>query len=496
MKILNADQIRQWDEYTITNGPISSINLMERASKAFKMEFTRRYPANRKVVVVCGPGNNGGDGLAIARLLQLKGRDVSCILMAKTDKVSPDERVNLIMWHDLGNDVEGWKYIKHIDKDTIIIDALFGSGLNRELKDNNKKIVEYINSLDNEVVSVDIPSGMFASGEKSDTKIQADLTLTFQCPRLAFLLPDTGNAVGELKLLDIGLLNQYHEEVQCPYELVEESNLRSLIKRRPKFSHKGDYGHCLLACGGKGMMGAAVLSAKASLRCGVGKVTVSAPESGFKILTETLPEAMTFNAGKGDFMDHLPESNGYSAIGIGCGIGTDKVTKSALKDFLKTCESPLVLDADALNILSEDKSAMAALPKGTIITPHVKEFHSLFEECENALERLNLGLKMARKNQIYILIKGAYSCLCCPDGKAYFNSTGNPGMATAGSGDVLTGIITSLLAQGFSSKDSAVLGMYLHGKSGDMAAEKYGESGLKAGDIVDFIGKAIESLEN
>ncbi len=510
MKIFSAAQIRKWDAYTIENEPIASIDLMERAATACCNWLICKNFGRFHFRIFCGKGNNGGDGLAIARLL-IEHKCLVTVYILEFGNIGTDDfQTNLERLHPLTTDIhfiQSPEFFPAINDTDIVIDALFGTGLNKPLEGISKALVEHINQSNSTVVSIDMPSGLYADPQdavhkssKGNCIVKATHTLSFQNYKLAFLLPENEAYCGEVHLLHIGLHSTFEENEPANFELIDEAMIKTIYKPRTKFAHKGTYGHAALLCGSQGMMGAAVLSSLACLRSGVGKLTAYIPECGYPILQTTVPEAMAFICGK-DHISSAPGIEKFNAIGIGPGIGIYPSHKKLLHDIFENVRTPMVIDADALNIIAENKDLLHMIPPQSIITPHPKEFEKLFEKTENAclpdrqdFERLALAQKKSKELNLYILLKGHYSFISTPDGKGYFNSTGNAGMATGGSGDVLTGIITGLLAQGYTAPESALFGAYLHGLAGDNAADKLSQQSMIAGDIIDNLGEVFKSL--
>ncbi len=492
MKIFTAPQIREWDDFTIENEPIPSLELMERASLAFRDEFMKQFPdTEQQVVVFCGNGNNGGDGLAIARLLYRKFYDVSVYLLPM-GYGSDDYLKNL---KRLPKDIPLFEYeyengFPKIPEEAIIIDAILGSGLNRELEGELLKFVEQTHQLPNIKISVDIPSGLFADQATNGPTIVADYTYTFQSPKLSFFYPDNERSTGRWTYLDIGLHPQFYNDTNSPYHYIHLKDVQGIIKSRKKFSHKGTYGHVMMVAGSTGKMGAAILASKAALRMGCGLVSCRVPKDSLGIMQISLPEAMCETDEQMGFVSTIPFRNGYH-FGIGPGLGQDVSTRQGLTSFLKEADMPIVLDADGINLLGQIENW--TLPSKSIITPHPKEFERLFGVAsKNRWTQISKAQEKAVEYDIYIILKGANTCICTPEGACIFNSTGNPGMATAGSGDVLTGMITSLLAQGYPSGEASIIAVYLHGLAGDLAAEKLGMPSVIASDLIDHIGKAYQ----
>lgn len=501
MKLYSAAQIREWDAYTIEHEPIASLDLMNRAAEAFTRWFTRHYPdPQRPVLVFCGTGNNGGDGVAVSRLLHWLGYDAKVVVCDFAGKRSADFEAQIDLLPAYQNIAVEWMrgafHAVPVPENAVLIDALFGSGLNRVLDGEWAKVIGFINALSNEVVAIDLPSGLFADHHTpGNIVICARRTFSFERPKKAFFFPENEVFTGDCDYGSIGLHPDF--ELYCSTDslflTLEEA--KQLRRVRAKFSHKGSFGHALLLAGSFGKMGAAVLAARACLRAGTGLLTVHAPRGGNLILQTTVPEAMSSADKRAKYLSQLPDIVPYKAIGIGPGIGKEPETAEVLHQLIQEARVPLVLDADALNLLSMHPEWWPEIPPGTIITPHPGEFERLFGKCPDDFAKNALQREMAQKHGIIIVLKGANTSIALPDGACWFNTTGNPGMATGGSGDVLTGILTGLLAQGYTSEDAALLGVFLHGLSGDLAAQAKGQEGLTAGDLADFLGNAWLHLE-
>ncbi len=497
MKIFSAAQIKKWDEFTIQTEPISSIDLMERAATACYRWLIENNFGEKQFRIFCGKGNNGGDGLAIARLLIQNNCRVTVYILEFGNIGSTDFQTNLERLHQFTTDIlfiQSADFFPAIKKDDIIIDAIFGSGLNKSLEGISISLVNHINTAGAIIISIDLPTGLYADkSSNGSTVIKANHTLSFQNYKLAFLLPENEIFSGDVHLVDIGLHHEFEQTEAAGFELIDAALIKTIYKPRSKFAHKGTYGHAALLCGSAGMMGAAVLSSLACLRSGVGKLTTYIPKCGYNILQTSVPEAMSFTAGE----DHLlsaPDIEKYTTVGIGPGIGMYASHKNLLTAVFEKVNTPMVIDADALNIIAENKELVNIIPPGSILTPHPKEFERLFGKSKNDFERVELCKQKSAAHNIYIVLKGHYSLISTPDGKQFFNSTGNAGMATGGSGDVLTGIITGLLAQGYSALHASLLGVYLHGLAGDHAAAKYGEEAMIAGDIAGCLGDAFKEI--
>lgn len=502
-KIFPVEKIREADAFTIKNEPVTSIDLMERASMQCVNWLINNIQKPSEIYVFCGPGNNGGDGLAIARLLLDRGYAVNPVILKFSDRFSPDFSVNLKRLKDQSKCKivqlkEGDKFPK-ISKNTLVVDAVFGSGLSKPISGFVAEIIQKINELNCLKVAIDIPSGLFAdksSQVQKNTIIQADHTLSFQFPKLAFLMSENDAFVGRWEILPIGLSPDFIAATKAQNYVISESDCRDVFKQRGKFSHKGNYGHALLIAGGLGKMGAAVLASSACLRAGVGLLTTHVPKVGTDVLQTSVPEAMLSLGRFENYFSNVPDLAPYSAVGVGPGIGMQEQTQNALKVLIQEAKTPIVFDADALNILAENKTWLAFLPKGCIITPHPKEFERLAGKADHDIERAAMAKAFAIKHGLVVVLKGAHTQIVTPRGDCFFNSSGNPGMATAGSGDTLTGIILGLLAQGYSSVHAAILGVYVHGLAGDMTEQKIGQTALLASDIIKRLGKAFLRLES
>lgn len=500
MKILTLQQIRALDVYTIANEPIKSIDLMERAANAFVNWFIQQFPDTERtpVNIFCGLGNNGGDGLAIARLLNRKHYQVAVYICVIGHEQSPDFVKNLKRLPSRRGlptfTITEGTNLDSFEERAIIIDAIFGSGLNRPISGYWEKLIDQLNHLPNRVVAVDIPSGLFAEKHTPSIAIKADYTLSFELAKRAFFFPENHTNIGKIFIQPIGLNQTFIEQAPTNNYLITKSLAKSILKNRQKFDHKGTYGHALLLVGSLGKMGAAVLATKACLRSGVGLVTTHAPKCGYTILQISCPEAMASIDKAADYISKLPNLAAYKAIGIGCGIDQKAATKVALFDLLANSTQRVVLDADALNILATNPNQLANIPPNSILTPHPKEFERLFGKTDNDFARNELQVAKSKELNCILLLKGANTCIATPTGDCYFNTTGNPGMATGGSGDVLTGILTGLLAQGYSSKEATILGVYLHGLAGDVAVKAIGQESMIAGDLIDYLGNAFQQL--
>lgn len=473
MKLFSASQIKDWDAYTIAEEPVASVQLMERAATQCCEWIIQNGFAAKHIHIFCGKGNNGGDGLAIARLLIQKGYKVTTYVLEFGHKGTDDFQTNLHKLHSLTFDIhfiQSEFFFPVLQRDDIVIDAILGTGLSKPLEGVTEKLIQHLNQSGAASIAIDIPTGMYADASCKDTVVfHAQHTLTFQQPKLCFMMDENKDAFGQIHVLPIGLHPHFQHITDSPHQLIDEASIKQLFKRRSDFSHKGNYGHALLLSGSYGKIGAAVLVAKACLRSGAGLATVYIPQCGYTVLQSALPEAMVETDISQFHISQLPKDlSRYAAVCTGPGIGLHQDTAAMLIELLKQTHQPIVLDADALNLLSIKQNYCELLHEECILTPHPKEFERLFGKAANDFERMQLALHHAAKLNIHIVLKTHHTLIACPDGKAFFNSTGNAGMATAGSGDVLSGIITGLAAQGYRAEDACVLGVYLHGLAGDL----------------------------
>jgi len=504
MKIFRSAQIRQIDNLTIKNEPVESIDLMERAAASVYEWYKTRFSRSHRVLVFTGPGNNGGDGLALARMLYRDRYEAEVLYVHFTDSNSNDWKINRERLLNETNVhfkvIDNTAQLPLILEDDIVIDAIFGSGLSRPVDGLAADIIRYINESEHSaVISIDVPSGLFCEDNNNnnpDNIIKADYTLSFQFPKLAFMFSDNHRYIGAWTILPIGLNQRAILDTDTPYELIDRTSVARIIKKRNKFDHKGNFGHGLLIGGSYGKMGAVILGSKAALRSGAGLVTCHIPSCGNFPLQAAVPEVMVIHDKSDKFISDINYPDIFDSFGIGPGMGTTEESHDALKRFLVSCKKPLVIDADALNILSANKQWLSLMPEKCILTPHPGEFARLAGKTDSGYERLEKQIEFSKKNNCIIVLKGAHTSVTTPSGDVWFNSTGNPGMATAGSGDVLTGMILSLLAQDYNPADAAVAGVFLHGLAGDIAAVKTGCEALIASDIIDSISGAFNRIRD
>lgn len=500
MKILNASQIRELDAYTIRNEPVSSLELMERAARKCYDWIRRHQKKKKEVKIFCGMGNNGGDGLVIGRMLAGAGYHVRIFKLCHTDQPSEDFAANEIRLEGVANarltEIREENDFPALSANDLVVDAILGSGLTRPLEGMLARVVQHINGSGAAVVAIDFPTGLFCEDNRdNDPKriIQADYTLTFQFPKLAFMFSSNEKYLGSWVLIDIGLHPDAVKQAETKYHYLQASDIRSLYRPRRKFAHKGHFGHAYLMAGSYGKAGAAILAAKSAIRSGAGLLTVQIPKCGYEVLQTSVPEAMCVPDEHPHFLSGMGNLEGFNVLGIGPGIGTHDQTARALKVLIQNTTVPMVLDADALNILADNLTWCGFLPKGSVFTPHPGEFDRLAGKTTDDHDRLEKAIELAHRFQVHIILKGAHTVVVSPDGRCFFNSTGNPGMATGGSGDVLTGMVLGWLAQNYSPLHSCLMAVYLHGRAGDLARVRKGDEGLIATDIIANLPTAIKT---
>ena len=501
MKILTSSQLKELDKYTIAHEPIASIDLMERAAIALTNAIIRRWDKSFKMVVFAGPGNNGGDALAVARMLSQRGYHVEVFLFNTKGKLSEECQTNLERLKMCGSiyftEISTQFDPPELTESHVVIDGLFGSGLNKPLSGGFAAVVKYINASKAQVAAIDIPSGLMGEDNTYNIRqniVHADVTLSIQLPKLSFLFPENEEVVGEWELLDIGLKQSYIDATASPFSILGEEVIRPIIKPRKRFAHKGSFGHGLLIAGSYGMAGASILSAKACLRSGIGLLTVHTPIHNHDILQISVPEAIVQTDIHERYFAQPTDLSRYKAIAIGPGLGQEEDTALAMMEQIQGSNLPIILDADAINILSTHRNWLSRLPKRCILTPHLGELERLIGKCMDTYERLTKVKELAAYLQSYIIVKGAWTTIVTPEGEYFFNPTGNPGMATGGSGDVLTGILLALVAQGYSREEACKLGVYIHGLAGDIAAEEMTETGMISSDIINALPNAWKKI--
>lgn len=498
MKIFSATQIKKAETFTIANEPISSLNLMERAAKSCTNFLSNQFRKGEIFYIFCGRGNNGGDGFAMARLLYLKGFDVIIFSDLKNNKLSEDNKINRKRAKDTaGLDFFDFEVVKEFKfkENGVILDCLFGTGLNRKLEGHFAELIQFLNELKLPKISIDIPSGLFADKINAEDAIifKADETLTFQFWKRSFLHPETGKFAGKIHVLDIGLSEDFIEKEATDYFTIDDKMIAEIYEPRSDFSNKGTFGKSLIVAGSFGKMGAAVLATKSALHSGSGITVTLAPNCGYEILQTSCPEAMFLKSGE-NFCEEITAEEDF-VVGIGPGLGVNSKTEKAFLKFLKEYIKPLILDADALNILAKNPEHLKNIPENSIITPHPKEFERLFGKTKNSFDSLDLARKKASELEIIIVLKDHHTQIITPDKEVFYNITGNAGMAKGGSGDVLLGIITSLFVQNYSTKNAALFGVWLHGKAGDFAAEKYSKEAMLPTNLIEELGTVFKTLD-
>ena len=477
---------------------------MERAAIQLTDSIVAEWDKDMKVMVFAGPGNNGGDALAVARMLAVRGYNVSTWLFNTSGRLSDDCKKNRDRLKDV-KQVASFVMVTEefdpptLDAQTLVVDGLFGSGLNKPLTGGFASLVKYVNTSPAKVVSIDIPSGLMTESNEYNVKsniMKADVTLTLQQPKLSFLFPENQQFIGHVEVLDIGISQEGIDKTDAQFYILEKSDITPCLKRRDPFAHKGSMGHALLVAGSRGMAGAAMLAAKACLRTGVGKVTVHTPACNTLPLQIGVPEVVLDVDSDTNVVSEAVDTDCFKAMGIGPGLGTNENTAIAVIGQMRRAQCPIVVDADALNILAAHKAWLQQIPVGAILTPHIGEFDRLEGVSTDSYERLSKAMLLAERQHAYIVLKGHYTAIITPGGRVLFSPTGNPGMATAGSGDVLTGIITALLARGYTQGEACAIGTYLHGLAGDIAARSLGEESLIASDIINSLPMAFKELSN
>lgn len=498
-KIFETKVTKDIDNYIITKNNITSLELMDRASKVWTDKFLDIFSKDSPIVVVAGKGNNGGDGYVIARKLKKLGFRVTVYSINTDGNISSDCEHNKRRYELMGGTLINISKISDFtpSKNSVIVDAIFGSGLNRAVEGLASQVIKKINELPLTVVSVDIPSGLMGEdNSKNDhlSIIKADYTFTFMFPKLAFLFSENVDYIGEWCILDLGYDISGMNDVYTNYHYLKKNNIMDILPIPQRFAHKGINGKGLLVAGKVGMMGAALLASRAALRSGLGHLTCHIPSSCSNIIQLGSPEAV-LDFDKLEYFSEINDLSRFDAVAVGSGIGKEAKTVKALRQLLTNWKGRIIIDADALNIISENKDMFSLLHKGCILTPHIKEFERLVGKCANDFERLKKLTKFAADKKVYVVLKGAFSTVATPEGLCYFNTSGNPGMATAGAGDVLTGVLLAMIACGMTTFEAVISGVFAHGLSGDLAVKECGMRGLCAGVIADGMGKAWKILE-
>src|SRR5690554_570895 len=501
MKLLTAQQIKALEAHTIEQQKITSVDLMQRAASKSYNWIKSNLVLNYSYTVVCGKGNNGGDGLVLAQFLTRNNYDVDCVLLDISDKQTPEYAIELAKLQRSDCKIKTISSESDIDtlnfSGRIVIDAIFGIGLSRAVEGVPSKLIQHINNSNTvKVIAIDLPSGLYCDtlNNTDDSIIQADFTLTFHVPKHSFFYLEGGNSVGKIVVLDIRLDKAFASAIEGSHFYITPSMVGSFLKKRTIFTHKGTYGHANLIGGKRGEIGASILMTKAASFSGVGLVTATVPSAGFEIIQTSVPVAMCDDTYGKDCLEGKIKVDEKFTYGVGPGIGTSDATAQFLGDFLKQVKAPIVIDADGINIIAKHPEMLKDIPENSILTPHIKEFRGLAGETKNSHEQLDLLINFSVQHKVYIVLKDARTIVCTPEGKCYFSLNGTPGMATGGSGDVLTGILTGLLAQGYTPEQTAKLGLVLHGVAGELAADKHSEYAMTSESIIDEIGNAFKEL--
>jgi NAD(P)H-hydrate epimerase len=501
MKILSAEQIRKVDEYTISNEPVASIDLMERAAMACFRRLIKLSNPESSFHIYCGMGNNGGDGMALGRLLVERGFQVKVFMIHTGKNFSNDAQRNYELLKTKFNesvaDIHSADQLPNGKQNVTAIDAIFGSGLNKPAEGLAAQAIDFINNNYSIIISIDVPSGLFIDKSSAENKsiIHSTLTFSLQLPKLAYMLPENKNYIRDFELVDIGLSEGGIDSQSTHNYYITKAYIKTLLKKRNKFDHKGTFGHALLLAGSRGKAGAAVISAGACLRSGTGLLTVHSTADVNNALLQHFPEAMSEKDSNDSYISEINQPEKYDAVGFGPGVGLEKDTEQTMKKLLQYYSGRMVIDADGLNILSENKTWLEFLPPSCILTPHPKEFERLTEKTSDDFERLQMLRNFSLKYGCVVILKGAHSATAMPDGNVFFNSSGNPGLAKGGSGDALTGIILGLLARGYNAPQAAIIGTFVHGYAADLCHKKMSEESILATDLIKMLPKAFKKLE-
>jgi len=485
-KLFTAKQIQEIDKQTIIKQQITSDALMERAATALYHALRNDIKDKKRLIIFCGKGNNGGDALVLARLLQ-PDYDVKCVIVPFSPKASPDFELNYKRLQALPVDISEFdpKNLPVTNKEDVLVDGIFGTGLSRPVEGISKQAIDFINHSRAKVLSIDMPSGLNAdkSNNPDDTIVKADKVYSFQFPKISFFFPENAGFVPDFEVVDIGLEQSVIDTLSTNYYLIT-GEIKEIIKQRHKFSYKNQFGHALIVGGSYGMFGAPVLASKAALRIGAGLVSNFLPREAYNISQIYVPEVMTHTDTHKQYLSKIKTPKNINAIGLGMGMSTKPIAKKALHRFLKTNNKALLLDADALNILAEQPDWLNLLPENTILTPHPGEFNRLVGGWQNDTEKLEKLKNLSQKYKLIVILKGAYTIISDGD-NFYVSPFANPALATAGSGDVLSGIITGLLAQSYQALGAAMLGVYLHAQAAEIYTQNYSDFSMIASDIID-----------
>lgn len=494
MKILNPQQLKLADNYTINNLPISSIALMERAAIACSNFILNHFQKLNKIIIICGKGNNGGDGLAIARLLLDKNYTVEVYIIEHTAHSTLDNKENLQRYKGKITNINSFEDLNiATTTNTLLIDALLGSGLNKPLTGLVKQVMKKLNGVDCHKLAIDIPTGLFADtkNDSSQEAFKANITLTFQAPKLNFLMKENDQYVGNFEILNIGWNPEADTHLDTNYYYTTKIDILSFYKKREKFVSKFDFGHALIIAGSYGKIGAALIATKACLRSGAGLTTTYSPECAYSILQSQAPEAMCISDSNHKYISEMPLVDNYNAVAIGSGIGLNSKTKEVMLTLIQKTNCPIVIDADAINILAENKTNLGLLKPNSILTPHTKEFERLTKPTDNDFDKLQLAIEFAIAYKIILVLKGVYTAVINSDGNVFFNSTGNSALSKGGSGDMLTGMIVANLAKGYNPLQAAIISVYLHGLAADNIVKKQTSESVISTDLIEELKNGI-----
>lgn len=504
MKIFNAEQIRAIDAYTIQHEPVLSINLMERAALACFKALEGRLNKSNTIAVFCGMGNNGGDGLALTRLLNQNGFNAIAYLIHHSEKASKDNQINQqrlkSAYPKKLQEIKDIQELGKLPKERfkIIVDALLGTGLNKAPEGLLANTIDFINSFtSSSVYSIDVPSGLNCdvSSSQNTHMVKAACVLTFQFPKMGLVMAENAEYAKAFEVLDIGLHPDAIAQQTTSFHYIGHDLISALLMHRTKFSHKGTHGHGLLLAGSRGKSGAAIIAAKACMKSGAGLLTVHSTKATLSALLQHLPEAMSNADSNPEYISETHHPEKFDAIAFGPGVGMHEDTQRVLKKILQYSTGALLIDADGLNILSENKTWLNFLPPNVILTPHVKEFDRLTHSHNSDFERLSTAREFAARFRCILVLKSAHTAIAMPDGTVFFNSTGNPGLAKAGSGDGLTGILLGLLCRTYTPAQAALIGVYLHGLAADSCAKKISMESMLISDVIEELPTVFLELE-
>ncbi|WMN11573.1 NAD(P)H-hydrate dehydratase [Marivirga salinae] len=497
MKILNVQQIREADQFTIKNEPIASIDLMERASGQVVNWVCKHFSNEHEIIVLAGSGNNGGDGLAIARLLSNQNYSVKVVLImgesGSDDFEQNLDRLKSLKKVEILNDFN----FSNSNNDYIFIDAIFGSGLSRPIEGDIAKFVQKVNEAKGIKLAVDIPSGVFADEPSpGETIFKSDFTLSFQVPKLAFMMAENQQYVGQFEILNIGLSEEFINNCISDYSIYELTKELKLLLKVDSIAHKGIRGRATIIAGGHAKMGAVILAAKGTLHSGIGLLSVQVCPLCIDIIQNQIPEALILEDENDYVLGSFLGYNKQDVLVFGPAIGFANKTIKLLEEILKTFKGQLILDADAITILAKNREMLELLPEGTILTPHHGEFKRLVGNYSNNFEALMQLKSFCKHHKVVVVLKGKFTAVCNEKGQVSFNTTGNQGMAKGGSGDLLCGILAGIAPRVQNPFETAKLAVYLHGFSGDISLKEYGENYMTPSTMISNLKDTFKKVEN